>query len=97
MRVYAKVYLVEAGKSYRPGDEITDGQLFEQATYYAKIGQVVVKYDTKEPVAVVTKEATWQDADQEKTFQNALAQVTVTKDNDKPVSKPVRRGRPKKQ
>jgi len=42
MRVIAKRYLTEGERNYKPGDEITDGQLFEQAEYYASLKQVEI-------------------------------------------------------
>lgn len=76
MRVIATSYLTDSSKSYRPGDEIKDGELFKQAAYYAKIGKV--RIDDGEPTPIVTQQATWQSADQEATFKNALDKVAVT-------------------
>ncbi len=80
MKVIATSYLTDSSKSYRPGDEIKDGELFKQAAYYAKIGKVrIVDSEKTEPVATVTtQQVPWQDADQELAFMGALGKVAVT-------------------
>lgn len=81
MRVFSKSYLVEAGKSYQPGDEITGGQLFEFASYYARIGHVRVTYDANETIQPV--------------LSPTEIEKVEPKEPDR-APKPVRRGRPKK-
>lgn len=42
MKVIAAAFLTEGDWNYRPGSEITQGQLYEQAVYYASIGKVTI-------------------------------------------------------
>lgn len=47
MKVISKAYLIEGERSYKPGDEITIGQLFDQAVYYQSIGKVMIIDEVK--------------------------------------------------
>lgn len=43
MKVYALRHLADPTGNYAPGDEITRGQLYEQAEYYARNGSVRIE------------------------------------------------------
>jgi len=43
VKVIAKKYIVDGDKSYRPGDEITEGQIYEQRQYYEALGQLEIR------------------------------------------------------
>lgn len=41
-KVKARTFLVDGDRSYRPGEEITTGQLYDLREYYAVVGCVEV-------------------------------------------------------
>lgn len=47
MRVIALRYLVDKRHNYKPGDVISEGTLYEQRDYYARVGSVRIENDVE--------------------------------------------------
>lgn len=93
MQVIAKRYLSEGERNYKPGDEITKGQLFDQAEYYAALRQVEIVGQSPAQPQRESKSNKVIDPNEAALAAKALAEVEAVQAKEE---KPRKRGRPRK-
>jgi hypothetical protein len=91
-KVIAQAYLIDSDNQYKPGDQITEGYLYDQAEYYAGIGKVRIEPDPEPDPELPTTE------DGLASLVLDTPVVTYDPDEAKNLGQKIlgRRGRPKK-